>query len=108
MLATTTKLKFEYKLFIIYSSQKSVERGIPVMSVDWVEEVWKMSLDSDVSGTSSIFHKYLLPPFANLNVTSSGIAKREKQQIMTLVNENGGKFSGDFQSELTDVVVLNK
>lgn len=78
------------------------------MSETWVEDVWEASLSRNVNGASPDFDGHRLPPFANLQVTTSGIAKRDKQMIMKLVNENGGTFSGAFQSETTDVVVLTK
>ncbi|XP_038209375.1 DNA topoisomerase 2-binding protein 1 isoform X2 [Zerene cesonia] len=87
---------------------KSVEKCIPIMSETWVEAVWEASLQLNINGTSSDFDCHRLPPFTNLQVTTSGISKREKQTIMKLVNENGGTFSGAFQSETTDVVVLTK
>ncbi|CAG4990978.1 unnamed protein product [Colias eurytheme] len=87
---------------------KSVEKGIPIMSATWVEAVWEASLQLNINGSSSDFDCHRLPPFTNLQVTTSGISKREKQTIMKLVNENGGSFSGAFQSETTDVVVLTK
>ncbi|KAG6442942.1 hypothetical protein O3G_MSEX002600 [Manduca sexta] len=87
---------------------RSVEIGIPVMSETWVDAVWEAALRLNVSGASSDFNNYRLPPFANLEVTTSGIPKRDKQMIMKLVNQHGGKFSGAFQSETTDVVVLTK
>ncbi|XP_050684584.1 DNA topoisomerase 2-binding protein 1 isoform X2 [Leptidea sinapis] len=87
---------------------KSVEKGIPIMSAEWVQAVWDASLQLNVTGSSADFDSYRLPPFTNLQVTTSGLGRREKQNIMKLVNENGGTFSGAFQSESTDVVVLNK
>ncbi|KAM3956492.1 LOW QUALITY PROTEIN: mutagen-sensitive 101 [Aphomia sociella] len=87
---------------------KSVEKGIPVMSESWVYAVWEASLSANIRGSSSDFDHHRLPPFANLQVTTSGITKRDKQMIMKLVNEYGGTFSGAFQSETTDIVVLTK
>ncbi|CAK1541346.1 unnamed protein product [Leptosia nina] len=87
---------------------KSVEKGIPVMSESWVEAVWESSLTQNINGSSSEFDFHRLPPFINLQVTTSGITKREKLTIVKLVNEHGGTFSGAFQSESTDVVVLTK
>nr|XP_037871630.1 DNA topoisomerase 2-binding protein 1-A [Bombyx mori] len=87
---------------------KSVEKGIPVMSETWIEAVWEASQRMNISGSSGEFDIHRLPAFANLQVTTSGISKRDKQMIMKLVNENGGMFSGVFQSETTDVVVLMK
>ncbi|KAG7304558.1 hypothetical protein JYU34_011508 [Plutella xylostella] len=87
---------------------KSVEKGIPVMSEAWIEAVWQASLQLNVNGSSPDFVKHKLPPFTNLQVTTSGISKKDKQMIMKLVNEGGGTFSGAFQSETTDVVILTK
>lgn len=78
------------------------------MCETWVEAVWEASLRLNVNGSSSEFHIHKLPIFANVQVTTSGISKRDKLVIMKLVSENGGVFSGAFQSETTDVVVLNK
>ncbi|CAG9108313.1 unnamed protein product [Plutella xylostella] len=87
---------------------KSVEKGIPVMSEAWIEAVWQAALQLNVNGSSPDFVKHKLPPFTNLQVTTSGISKKDKQMIMKLVNEGGGTFSGAFQSETTDVVILTK
>ncbi|XP_072935545.1 DNA topoisomerase 2-binding protein 1 [Epargyreus clarus] len=87
---------------------KSVETNIPVMAESWVEAVWEASLQLNISAASSDFDAHKLPPFANLQITTSGLTRREKQNIMKLVNENGGVFSGAFQSETTDIVILTK
>lgn len=87
---------------------KSVEKGIPVMSISWIDAVWDKSLQLNINGSSPDFAVHRLSPFTNLQVTTSGISKKEKQLITKLVNENGGTFSGAFQSETTDVVVLTK
>lgn len=87
---------------------KSVEKGIPIMSDSWIQDVWESSLQLNVNGASEQFSRHLLPPFANLEVTTSGIGKKEKQNIINMVNKHGGTFSGAFQSETTDVVVLNR
>jgi topoisomerase (DNA) II binding protein 1 len=79
-----------------------------VLSESWVEAVWEASLNLNVNGSSPDFDMHKLPVFANLQITTSGISKREKQMIMKLVNENGGMFSGAFQSETTDIVILTK
>lgn len=78
------------------------------MCETWVEAVWNASLHQNINGSSSEFDNHKLPIFANLQVTTSGISKKDKLMIMKLVSENGGVFSGAFQSETTDVIVLNK
>ncbi|XP_049887714.1 DNA topoisomerase 2-binding protein 1-A isoform X2 [Pectinophora gossypiella] len=88
--------------------KKSVEKGIPVMSESWVDAVWDTSLSLNINASSADFDMHRLPAFANLQVTTSGISRKDKQMIMKLVNEHGGNFSGAFQSETTDVVILTK
>lgn len=78
------------------------------MAMTWLQAVWDASLRANVSGASTDFLVHRLPPFTNLQVTTSGITKKEKQLVMKLVSEHGGVFSGAFQSETTDVVVLTK
>ncbi|KPJ14859.1 DNA topoisomerase 2-binding protein 1-B [Papilio machaon] len=87
---------------------QSVKKGIPIMKESWIEAVWSASLKYNVNGASTDFNEHRLPPFYNLNVTTSGLSRKEKHLITTLVNDNGGIFSGAFQSETTDVVVLTK
>ncbi|XP_045761506.1 DNA topoisomerase 2-binding protein 1 [Maniola jurtina] len=87
---------------------KAVERNIPVMGETWVDAVWEASLHLNINGASSDFNEYRLPTFANLQVTTTGLSKKEKLKVMKLINENGGTFTGAFQSEGTDVVVLTK
>ncbi|CAG9576233.1 unnamed protein product [Danaus chrysippus] len=87
---------------------KAVERNLPVMQDTWIEAVWESSLRLNINAASSDFDNHKLPPFANLQVTTTGITKKDKALVMKLVSENGGTFSGAFQSETTDIVVLNK
>ncbi|GBP66273.1 Mariner Mos1 transposase [Eumeta japonica] len=88
--------------------KKSVELGIPIMSITWVTDVWDTSLTMNVNGNSMEFNKHRLKPFNNLHITTSGIGKKEKQSIIKLVTENGGTFTGAFQSETTDIVIMTK
>ncbi|XP_061727736.1 uncharacterized protein LOC133532892 [Cydia pomonella] len=87
---------------------KAAERGIPVMKESWVTAVWDASLKLDINGGSSEFNAHRLPPFANLQITTSGLNSHDKKLIMKLVNANGGDFSRVFLSQTTDVLVLTK
>ncbi|XP_048004135.1 DNA topoisomerase 2-binding protein 1-A-like isoform X2 [Leguminivora glycinivorella] len=87
---------------------KAAERGIPVMKDTWVTAVWDTSLKQDINGASPEFNTHRLPPFANLQITTSGLNSNDKKLIMKLVNANGGDFSRVFLSQTTDVLVLTK
>ncbi|XP_063632500.1 DNA topoisomerase 2-binding protein 1 [Cydia splendana] len=87
---------------------KAAERGIPVMKDSWIPAVWDASLKLDINGSSPEFNAHRLPPFANLQITTSGLNSHDKKLIMKLVNANGGEFSRVFLSQTTDVLVLTK
>ncbi|XP_063372235.1 uncharacterized protein LOC134660424 [Cydia amplana] len=87
---------------------KAAERGIPVMKDTWIPAVWDASLKLDINGASPEFTAHRLPPFANLQITTSGLNTHDKKLIMKLVNANGGEFSRVFLSQTTDVLVLTK
>ncbi|XP_063545443.1 DNA topoisomerase 2-binding protein 1 isoform X1 [Cydia strobilella] len=87
---------------------KAAERGIPVMKDTWIPAVWDASLKLDINGSSPEFKAHRLPPFANLQITTSGLNSHDKKLIMKLVNANGGDFSRVFLSQTTDVLVLTK
>ncbi|XP_063392288.1 DNA topoisomerase 2-binding protein 1-A-like [Cydia fagiglandana] len=87
---------------------KAAERGIPVMKDTWIAAVWDASLKLDINGSSPEFNAHRLPPFANLQITTSGLNSHDKKLIMKLVNANGGEFSRVFLSQTTDVLVLTK
>ncbi|XP_017490641.1 PREDICTED: DNA topoisomerase 2-binding protein 1-A [Rhagoletis zephyria] len=79
--------------------------GIPVMHVDWVQRVWERSSVEDVSATDEEFEKYKLPIFFGTNITCTGLDTEKKNEIMRLVNENGGTYHCAFRSALVDIVI---
>ncbi|XP_075157185.1 mutagen-sensitive 101 [Haematobia irritans] len=82
--------------------------GIPVMHVDWVQRVWERSCASRVSATDEEFDKYKLPIFFGTNITCTGLEADKKNEVMRLVNENGGTYHRAFRSQLVDIVITEK
>ncbi|KAL5275903.1 TOPBP1 family protein [Megaselia abdita] len=82
--------------------------GIPIMHPDWVEAVWQKSKTEDTEAKNEEYNKYRLPIFYNLNITCSGLTNERKEQVMQLINENGGIFNRAFRSQITDVVLIEK
>uniref|UniRef100_A0A1A9WPL4 BRCT domain-containing protein n=1 Tax=Glossina brevipalpis TaxID=37001 RepID=A0A1A9WPL4_9MUSC len=81
---------------------------IPVMHVDWVQRVWERSCNEDVTATDEEFEKYRLPIFFGINVTCTGIGMDQRNEIMRLVNDNGGTYQRDFRPHFVDVVITKK
>ncbi|XP_004525878.1 DNA topoisomerase 2-binding protein 1-A isoform X2 [Ceratitis capitata] len=82
--------------------------GIPVMHVDWVQRVWERSCVEDVAATDEEFEKYKLPIFFGTNITCTGLETDKKNEIMRLVNENGGTYHCAFRSALVDIVITER
>uniref|UniRef100_A0A1I8Q5H1 BRCT domain-containing protein n=1 Tax=Stomoxys calcitrans TaxID=35570 RepID=A0A1I8Q5H1_STOCA len=82
--------------------------GIPVMHVDWVQRVWERSCAAQVSATDEEFDKYKLPIFFGTNITCTGLETDKKNEVMRLVNENGGTYHRAFRSQLVDIVITEK
>uniref|UniRef100_A0A1B0FH09 BRCT domain-containing protein n=1 Tax=Glossina morsitans morsitans TaxID=37546 RepID=A0A1B0FH09_GLOMM len=82
--------------------------GIPVMHVDWVQRVWERSCNDDIIATDKEFEKYKLPIFFGVNITCTGIGTDQRNEIMRLVNDNGGTYQRDFRSHSVDIVITKK
>ena len=63
---------------------------IRIMTVDWINAVWKENLTKFIKATDSCFEKYKCPIFMNLIVTATDLSKQEKLEIENLVTSNGG------------------
>lgn len=79
-----------------------------IMHPDWVPEVWKQSQTRYILATDIEFHKFKLPCFHSLNITSTGLTGSTLESIKSLVNKNGGTYSGVFTSENTDILLLEQ
>lgn len=93
MIAIYAKLKFGINLL-----QKAVKGKMKIMKEDWVADVWKLSKnDDDAYTTDEFYQSYKLPIFHKLVITSTGLTEAEKKEIVKLINDNGGTYSGSFK-----------
>ncbi|XP_017055686.1 DNA topoisomerase 2-binding protein 1 [Drosophila ficusphila] len=91
--------------------EQATLNGVPVMHVDWVQYVWDQSRRSQREGiraTDPDFDKYRLPTFFGANITCSGLDVARKDQVMRLVNENGGIYHRAFRSQVVDIVITEQ
>ncbi|KAI8033568.1 DNA topoisomerase 2-binding protein 1-A [Drosophila gunungcola] len=91
--------------------EQATLNGVPVMHVDWVQYVWDQSRRSQREGiraTDADFDKYRLPIFFGANITCSGLDVARKDQVMRLVNENGGIYHRAFRSQVVDIVITDQ
>jgi hypothetical protein len=62
---------------------------IPVMRADWIEAVWKESLNDISKATDSHFTRFVCPIFYNINFCFSQIDPCKKQSLVKIVESNG-------------------
>lgn len=75
---------------------------VKIMHPQWVEKVWQKTQASSVniSASDEQFDCFKLPCFIALCVTSTGMKQRERDHLKTLIEENGGRYSGNFNSKI--------
>lgn len=61
------------------------------MTDEWVDAVWEESLIGNVIATENKFDKYKCTPFYKLEITTSGLEGKDREKIITLIDENGKK-----------------
>ncbi|XP_016993061.2 DNA topoisomerase 2-binding protein 1 [Drosophila takahashii] len=91
--------------------EQATLNGVPVMHVDWVQYVWEQSRRSQgdsFRATDPDCDKYRLPIFFGANITCSGLDVARKDQVMRLVNENGGIYHRAFRSQVVDIVITEQ
>ncbi|XP_017035833.3 DNA topoisomerase 2-binding protein 1-A [Drosophila kikkawai] len=91
--------------------EQATLNGVPVMHVDWVQYVWEQSRRRQREGvraTDTEFDKYRLPTFFGANITCSGLDVARKDEVMRLVNENGGIYHRAFRSQVVDIVITEQ
>lgn len=63
---------------------------LKIMTVDWINAVWKENLTNFMKATDSSFEIHKCPVFMNAIVTATDLSKSEKLEIKNLVTANGG------------------
>jgi hypothetical protein len=74
-----------------------------------VINVWKKTQNPSViiRGDDAVFDAYKLPFFFNLRITSTGLKTSERNNVKTLVEENGGKYDSSFTAAV-DILIMEK
>lgn len=63
---------------------------VKIMSIDWINAVWKENLTKFVHATDSKYERYKCPVFLSTFITSTDLTRQQKKEISSLVNSNGG------------------
>ncbi|XP_071855891.1 mutagen-sensitive 101 [Bombus fervidus] len=85
--------------------ETAIGMKIPIVTKEWIEAIWEMSLKNFVTPHDKMFDKYKASVFLNLVVTSTNLPKRQKEEIKRLINTNGGIFMGPLDGAKVKVVL---
>ncbi|TKR95869.1 hypothetical protein L596_009981 [Steinernema carpocapsae] len=81
-----------------YKEAMKVE--VPVVSAAWIDEAWRQVTKerSMVMMTlEEVINKFKVPIFAGMVVTASGLKGQSRDEVIRLVPENGGEFTGEMK-----------
>ncbi|KAF7995978.1 hypothetical protein HCN44_008733 [Aphidius gifuensis] len=88
--------------------EKASEKGIEIFSESWINAVWEKNQNEFIKASDPIFNNHKSPVFMNLVVTSTGLSKRQKEEVKKLINENGGEFSGPLDGTRVKIVLAKE
>ncbi|XP_023332368.1 DNA topoisomerase 2-binding protein 1-A [Eurytemora carolleeae] len=83
----------------------AVKIPIPVMTKEWVYEVWKACKRGTVSAVDSRFLQYICPALLGLTVTVSQLSKVDRNAIKKKIETHGGYFLPELTMDETDILI---
>lgn len=102
---------------LITNSTKTIKYGeamknkIPCFHDTWISSIWERSQRENehfLEATAPQFDVFRLPALFNLKITCTGIAKDKKNQLQTLIEENGGNYKETFSTDETDILIMDE
>uniref|UniRef100_A0A336KB18 CSON006828 protein n=1 Tax=Culicoides sonorensis TaxID=179676 RepID=A0A336KB18_CULSO len=83
-------------------------RKLKVMHFAWVYEVWEKSCHKSCHADDDEFWDKRMPIFYCLNVSSTNLTAKARDEIRKLITSYGGTYEGAFSSERTHILILEK
>ncbi|CAG2056460.1 unnamed protein product [Timema podura] len=84
----------------------SKKKGIQLMTLDWVNEVYEASLKREVHATDEEFQKFRCLLLHGVIATSTNLRHSEKNTIQLLIEKNGGKYQGIMDTTHTNLLLV--
>lgn len=103
---------------LITNSTKTVKYSdactldIPIYHTEWIHHIWNKWKKNPLNvpkADSSQYDVFKLPPLFDLKISLTGISnKKKREEISSLIEENGGKYEEIFKSNENDVLLMDK
>ncbi|XP_054711049.1 DNA topoisomerase 2-binding protein 1-like [Uloborus diversus] len=88
--------------------QVAANFGLPIMVPDWISDVWENGQYQQLHATDGCYDKYKCPVFKGLVITVSQISAQERLSMKSIIENNGGSYSGALKSQVTTHLVLSE
>jgi len=83
----------------------AVGKETPVMTKEWVEDVWKVSCKDYVAAIDPRFSTHRCPALLGVTVSVSQLNKADKELLRKSIETHGGTYSGVLEMDKTTVLV---
>ncbi|XP_043474546.1 DNA topoisomerase 2-binding protein 1-A isoform X2 [Leptopilina heterotoma] len=107
LLGSVTHLVTDRIMSQKYESAVKIET-VKIMTIDWINAIWKENLTKFIQATDSKFDRYKCPVFLNTFITSTDLPRQQKKEISSLVNSNGGKYMGHLDAMETNILITSE
>ncbi|XP_040581730.1 DNA topoisomerase 2-binding protein 1-A [Lepeophtheirus salmonis] len=93
---------------VVHSPKYSVavEKEIPIMTEEWVLQVWKKSQIDNVAAVDRQFTRYACPALMGLGITVSQMSVKDKEVIKKTIESHGGIYLKSLDMHTTNVLII--
>uniref|UniRef100_A0A1B0CTU4 BRCT domain-containing protein n=2 Tax=Lutzomyia longipalpis TaxID=7200 RepID=A0A1B0CTU4_LUTLO len=88
--------------------EEAATRELQILHPDWVKDVWETNQRQKVTASDAVFEKHRLPIFYRLVITSTQLPIAEREAIKKLVEQNGGRYSPEYKTNVVNILILKK
>ena len=78
-----------------------MSKDVPIMTSDWIVQVWEKSKHDPVHATDPQFSRYKCPALQGLNITISQLVRTDREILRKTIENHGGTYSPSLDMETT-------
>ena len=86
----------------------AVKKEIPIMTQDWVHQVWNRSKNDNIDAVDKQFTRYACPSLMGLNICVSQMSGKDKDTLKKSIENHGGIYTKSLEMESTNVLITPK
>lgn len=95
-------------LLQVVKSQKydvAVKKEVPVMTAEWVDQVWERGRHDNVHAVDPQFARYRCPALRGLAISVSQLNRKDKELLRKSIESHGGTYSPALDMDSTTILI---